>query len=219
MKTEPVTEDLHPDFALEALEGAAPSDQRELLALVHRLPEALPQTGGPAALRTRLLEETSRAPERYAPFTRALSDLYDLPRDAIGELLRRSADARAWKRSGLPGIKTLQVQAGLGRQDAQTYLVKFQAGVRFPEHQHDGLETVLILAGSYTESGGKQYDTGDIHVMEPGTAHSFTIAKDEDCVAATLLHGGLNFRSLPLRWLARLLGHGAASRQGRPTRA
>jgi hypothetical protein len=26
-------------------------------------------------------------------------------------------------------------------------------------------------------------------------------------VAATVLHGGLNFRSLPLRLLARLLGH------------
>jgi hypothetical protein len=43
--------------------------------------------------------------------------------------------------------------------------------------------------------------------MEPGTAHSFTIAKDEDCVAATLLHGKLNFRSLALRGLARLFGH------------
>lgn len=207
MKTEPVTQDLHPDFALEALEGAAPSDQRELLDLVHRLPEALPQAGGPTALRARLLEETSRAPERYAPFTRKLSELYDLPRDVIRELLRKSADPRSWKRSGLPGIKKLPVQAGPGRQGAQSYLVRFQAGVRFPEHQHDGLETVLILAGSYTESSGKEYSTGDIHVMEPGTTHAFTIAKDEDCVAATLLHGGLNFRSLPLRLLARLLGH------------
>jgi len=207
MTTEPVTEDLHPDFALEALEGAAPSDQRELLEVVHRLPDALPQTGGPAALRARLLDETSRAPERYAPFTRTLSELYDLPRDDIRGLLQQSADPRAWKRSGLPGIKKLQVQAGAGRRGAQTYLVKFEAGVRFPEHQHAGLETVLIMAGSYTESSGKQYDTGDIHLMEPGTAHSFTIAKDEDCVAATLLHGGLNFRSLPLRLLARLLGH------------
>jgi predicted ChrR family anti-sigma factor len=207
MKTEPVTEDLHPDFALEALEGAAPSDQRELLDLVHRLPEALPQTGGPATLRARLLEETSRAPERYSPFTRTLSELYDLPRDDIRRLLQQSADPRAWKPSGLPGIKKLHVQAGPGRRGAQTYLVKFEAGRRFPEHQHDGLETVLIMAGSYTESGGKQYDTGDLHVMEPGTAHSFAIAKDEDCVAATLLHGRLNFRSLPLRLLARLLGH------------
>jgi predicted ChrR family anti-sigma factor len=207
MKTEPVTENLHPDFALEALEGTAPTEQRELLEVVHRLPEALPQGGGPAAVRARLLEETSRAPERYSPFTRTLSELYDLPRDDIRALLKRSADPSAWRHSGLPGIKKLPVKAGASRRGAQTYLVKFAAGVRFPEHHHDGLETVLIMAGSYTESGGKQYDTGDIHLMEPGTAHSFTIAKDEDCVAATLLHGGLNFRSLPLRVLARLLGH------------
>ncbi len=202
-----MTEDLHPDFAREALEGTDPADQGELLELVHRLPEALAFGGGPAALRARLLEETSRAPERYAPFTRTLSELYELPRADIRALLERSADAAAWKMSGLPGIKKLPVQAGSSRRGAQTYLVKFAAGVHFPEHHHDGLETVLIMAGSYTESGGKQYGTGDIHLMEPGTAHSFTIAKDEDCIAATLLHGGLNFRSLPLRLLARLLGH------------
>ncbi|MES1182936.1 MAG: cupin domain-containing protein [Myxococcales bacterium] len=207
MKTEPVTENLHPEFALEALEGTAPSEQRELLEVVHQLPAALPHAGGPAALRARLLAETSRAPERYAPLTRTLSELYDLPRDDVRALLERSADPRAWKRSGLPGIQKLPVHAGAARRGAQTYLVKFQAGVRFPEHHHDGLESVLIMAGSYTESTGKQYKTGDLHLMEPGTAHSFTIEKDEDCVAATLLHGRLNFRSLPLRLLARLLGH------------
>lgn len=210
MKPDPVTEDLHPDFALEALEaleGVTRSDQRELLDLVHCLPGALPQALSPAGLRARLLEETSRAPERYAPFTRTLSELYDLPREDVRQLLQRSADVRAWKRSGLPGIQKLPVRPGESRRGAQTYLVKFAAGVSFPEHAHEGLETVLIMAGSYTDSSGKQYDTGDIHLMEPGTAHSFTIAKDEDCVAATLLHGSLNFRSLPLRWLARLLGH------------
>ena len=207
MTTQPVTEDLHPDFALEALEGRDPTDQRELLELVHRLPEALPRGDGPAALRTRLLDETARAPERYSPFIRTLSELFDVPRDDVRALLQRSTESSAWKMSGLPGIKKLPVKAGAGRAGAQTYLVKFAAGVHFPEHHHDGLETVLLLAGSYTESGGKHYGTGDLHVMEPGTAHAFTIEKDEDCVAATVLHGGLNFRSRPLRLLARLLGH------------
>lgn len=207
MKTRPVTEDLHPDFALEALEGTDPIDRRELLELMQRLPEALPAGAGPAALRARLLAETSRAPERYSPFTRTLSELFDISRDDVRAVLQRSAEPGAWKLSGLPGIRKLPVTAGAGRAGAQTYLVKFSAGVRFPEHQHDGVETVLILAGSYTETGGKRYGTGDLHVMEPGTAHAFTIEKDEDCVAATVLHGGLNFRSLPLRLLARLLGH------------
>jgi predicted ChrR family anti-sigma factor len=207
METDPVTEDLHPDFALEALEATDPAEQRGLLEAVHRLPEALPVIEGPAALRARLLEETSREPERYAPFTRTLSELYDLPRQDILALLEQASQPGAWQASGLPGIKKLPVKAGASRRGAQTYLVKFAAGVRFPEHHHEGLETVLIMAGSYTESSGKVYATGDMHLMEPGTAHSFTIAKDEDCVAATLLHGGLNFRSLPLRLLARILGH------------
>ena len=207
MELVPLTEPQPPEFAREALEGTDPAEARELLELVHRLPEALPSRSGSDALRARLLAETSRAPERYAPFTRALSELYDLPRDDVRALLARSADARAWKWSGLPGIMKLPVAAGPSRDRAQTYLVKFGAGVHFPEHHHDGLETVLLLAGAYTDDTGKRYVTGDLHLMQPGTAHAFTIDTDEDCVAATVLHGRLNFRSRPLRWLARLLGH------------
>ena len=207
MQTDTVTDHLHPDFARDALEETEPADQSELLELVHRLPDALPTRSGPAALRARLLEETSRPPERYAPFSRTLSELYDLPRDEVRAMLARSAEPREWKRSGLPGIKKLPIKAGPSCGGAQTYLVKFQAGARFPEHRHDGLETVLIMAGAYTESSGRRFGTGDLHLMEPGTAHAFTIDEDEDCVAATLLHGRLNFRSLPLRLLARLLGH------------
>lgn len=202
-----MTEDLHPEFAREALAGSEPADQRELLELLHRLPEALPLNGAATGGRERLLAEIGRAPERYAPFTRRLSELFDLPRADVRALLERSADERAWKFSGLPGIEKLEVTPGAARRGAQTYLVKFAAGVRFPAHHHAGLETVLILAGAYTEDTGQRHRTGDLHVMEPGTAHSFTIDRDEACVAATLLHGGLNFRSLPLRLLARLLGH------------
>ena len=207
MQIDPVTQHLHPDFAADALEGADLTERNEMLELVHRLPDVLPSRGGPAALRARLLAETARAPERYAPFARTLSELYDLSREDARGLLERAALPREWKRAGLPGIKKLPVLPGPSVKSAQTYLVKFEAGVRFPEHHHDGLETVLIMAGAYTESSGRRFETGDLHLMEPGTAHSFVIDKDEDCVAATLLHGSLNFRSLPLRLLARLLGH------------
>ena len=113
MEIRTLTEDLHPDFALEALEGADPTEQRELLELMHRLPEALPRGGGPAALRARLLEETSRAPERYSPFTRTLAELFDVSRDDVRALLQRSTEPGAWKMSGLPGIKKLPVTAEL----------------------------------------------------------------------------------------------------------
>jgi predicted ChrR family anti-sigma factor len=207
MQNTAVTDDLHPDFASESLAGTDPAARRELLEVVHRLPEALPPEGASTSLRARLLAETSRAPERYAPFTRTLSELFDLPRSDVAALLEQSAEPRAWRMSGLPGIRKIPVRAGASCEGAQTYLVRFGAGVSFPAHRHDGLETVLILAGSYTESTGRVWSTGDLHVMEPGTAHAFTIEKDEDCVAATVLRGGLNFRFLPLRLLARVLGH------------
>lgn len=202
-----MTKDPHPEFALEALEGMDPSERRELLELLEHVPSAFVVPPGPSAVRARLLEETAREPERYAPFTRRVSELYDISREDARRVLERISDAKSWRASGLPGIKKLAVAAGASRADAQTYLVRFAAGARFPEHHHDGLETVLLLAGSYTEDGGKLYQSGDMHVMEPGTSHSFEISRDEDCIAATLLHGKLNFRSLPLRLLARILGH------------
>jgi ChrR Cupin-like domain len=202
-----VTKHLPPDFARQAIEGSDPVAQRELLEVMNCLPEALPLAPPPIAVRTRLLEAIGEVPERYAPLARRLSELYDLPRAEVLGLLERSGDRRAWKASGLPHIEKLPVRAGSACVGAQAYLVKLAAGVRFPSHQHDGLETVLILSGSYTEDTGTRYQTGDVHVMEPGTAHSFTVDRDEDCVAATRLYGGLNFRSLPLRILARLLGH------------
>jgi predicted ChrR family anti-sigma factor len=196
-----------PDLVREVLEGTEPAERQELFELIQRLPEALLPAPAPAQLRARLLEETTRAPERYAPLTRAVSELFDLPREQAGELLRRSAEPRVWKFAGLPGIQKLAVGSGPRCRGAQAYLVRFAAGRHFPEHRHDGLEQVLILGGSYTEDAGRTYATGDLHVMQPGTAHAFTIANDEDCIAATLLEGKLNFRSLPLRLLARLLGH------------
>jgi anti-sigma factor ChrR (cupin superfamily) len=207
----------YPQFAREALEGTDPADRRDLLEQALRLPEALAPGSAPTRVREGLLQEVARAPERYAPLLPAVSELFDIPRGDAQALLERSVDPKAWRRSGLPGIKKLPVEVGVSRARAQAYVVTFAAGASFPEHHHDGVETVLLLAGSYTEysstytgaarSAERVYRTGDIHLMEPGTAHSFEIAPAEDCVAATLLHGKLNFRSLPLRLLARLLGH------------
>jgi predicted ChrR family anti-sigma factor len=203
-----VTEHLHPDFAIDALEGTEATEARALLDAVHCLPEALDASSpAPSGLRAKLLLETSRAPERYAPFARSLSEMYDLPRAQVQELLTRTARPSAWRRSGLTGIQKLAVAPGPGVVGAQTYLVKFAAGVHFPAHVHRGQERVLLIAGAYTEDNGRRFETGDFHVMEPGTEHGFTIASEEDCVAATVLHGGLNFKSLPLRLFARLLGH------------
>jgi predicted ChrR family anti-sigma factor len=202
-----VTSDSKPDFVREALDGSDPAEHQELLELMQHLPEALPVAPKPERLRARILEETARAPERYAPLARAVGELYDLPREQAWALLQHSAEPRSWKFAGLPGIKKMAIVPGPSRRDAQAYFVRFAAGRRFPEHRHDGLEQVLILAGSYTEDSGRTYATGDLHVMQPDSAHAFTIADDEDCVAATLLQGKLNFRSLPLRLLARLLGH------------
>jgi quercetin dioxygenase-like cupin family protein len=207
MPVRPVPEDLHPTFAEEALEHAGEAERARLLPLAHVLADALPAHAEASTLRARLLAEVARPPERYAPFSRQLGELYDLPPADVRRLLELSAEPRAFRPSGLPGIRKLRVEAGPGCAGAQAYLVRFAAGVRFPAHRHDGRETALLLSGGYIEDGGRCFGVGDVHAMDPGTSHGFTIDADQECVAATVLFGKLNFRSLPLRLLARLMGH------------
>jgi quercetin dioxygenase-like cupin family protein len=199
-----------PEFVREALasdDTPAALGLADSSELIHGLAGVLPASVPPAPLRAQLLDELSRPPERYACFGRALTELFELSRAEVTALLLQSADDAAWQRSGLPGIRTLPVTPGPSVGAAQAYLVRFRAGVRFPAHRHEGREQVLLLAGEYTDDTGRTFRTGDTHIMEPGTEHALTIAREEDCVAATLLVGKLNFRSLPLRLLARLLGY------------
>ena len=75
------------------------------------------------------------------------------------------------------------------------------AGDDVPDAPPRGHEDVLVLEGSYVDSSGAVYNSGDVHTLEGGTEHSFTIAPDEPCVAAAV-HHGIRFSSLGLRLLA-----------------
>ena len=93
MTEEQADKALRLEFALDAIEGTDVAAQRELLELVHRLPEALPRGASPAGLRAKLLAETSRAPERYAlRFDRAQMSL-DAATQGLGVALESATNA------------------------------------------------------------------------------------------------------------------------------
>ena len=103
------------------------------------------------------------------------------------------------------GRRVIDVAGGPRTHGAEAKLVCFAAGMRFPKHRHVGHEAVLLLDGSYTESTGRVYSAGDLHEMATGTEHSFVIAKNEPCVAASL-QAGLEFTGVVMRLLAKLVG-------------
>jgi len=180
-------------------------DEPGLGVPVERLPELLePVDVSPGGLE-RLMSAVAEAPLRYAPFFERLSNLYDLSEADVRALLERSRDAAAWRRAPLPGLELLNVDGGPKLAGTHAYLARFAAGMKFPKHRHAGKEDVLILEGSYTDSSGTVYRSGDVHHMDGETEHAFTIAVDEPCVAAAV-HHGIRFSSLGMRVLAKLFG-------------
>jgi hypothetical protein len=195
-----MTEQKPPEFVGDVL-----LDEPALGATVERLPELLEAVAvSPAALE-RLMGAVAEPPLRYAPFFARLASHWDLSEADVRALLERSRTAAAWRRAPLPGLELLKVTGGPKLAGTEAYLARFAAGMKFPMHRHLGHEDVLILEGSYTDESGTVYRSGDVHHMDGGTAHTFTIAPDEPCVAAAV-HRGIRFTSLAMRVLAKLFG-------------
>jgi quercetin dioxygenase-like cupin family protein len=189
-----------PEFASETL-----AEEPELAAPIGRLSELMNPATVPAGSLERLMIEVSLPPLRYAPFFDRLSELWDLPESEVRGVLERSRDKSAWSRAPLPGLELIRLQGGPRIEGTEAYLARFAPGLSFPMHSHHGHEDVLILEGSYHDDSGTLYRAGDVHTMQAGAAHAFTITRDEPCVAAAV-HRGIRFRSLGMRVLAKLFG-------------
>ena len=193
-------DDTAPEFAALVL-----AEQPELALPLGQLTELLDPASVPAGSLERLMIAVSQAPLRYAPFFERLSELWDLPESDVRGLLDRTRDKQNWRKAPLPGLELIAVRGGPRVAGTQAYLARFAPGMTFPTHGHHGREDVLILEGSYTDHAGKVFRSGDVHAMEAGGEHSFTIGPDEPCVAAAV-HRGIRFRSLGMRVLAKLFG-------------
>ena len=194
-----------PEFVREAF-ADAPEEQAPDAASVDRALSLLLDPEPPRSeARQRLLDTVSHAPARYAPFFGRLAELFDLPESEVEAQLAPLDAPRAWQATGLWGIKNHRVRGGARVRDAETLIVRFEPGTRFPHHRHTGLERVLVLEGGYTNDDGIEYRAGDLHEMQAGTAHAFAVAKDEACVFASVVTGR-RFSAWPLRVLSKLLG-------------
>ncbi|HTQ08131.1 MAG TPA: cupin domain-containing protein [Polyangiaceae bacterium] len=181
------------------------ADEPELAAPLGGLTELFDPASVPAGSLERLMLEVAEPPLRYAPFFDRLAELWDLSEPDVRAVLERTRDKRAWRRAPLPGLELMRVEGGPRLRGTESVLARFAPGMTFPPHGHRGHEDVLILEGSYTDNHGKLFRSGDVHSMEAGGEHSFTIGKDEPCIAAAV-HRGIRFRSLGMRVLAKLFG-------------
>lgn len=153
--------------------------------------------------RARLLAAVRDLPMRYGPFFQRLGELWDLPEARVSEVLAFANDAGHWQRTVLPGVRQIELQGGPRTEGARVRLLKFSRGLRFPRHRHVGLEYVLVLEGSYTDSDGHDVGPGDLQVMQPGSEHGLRVHSHEPCVAG-LVQFGMAFTGPVLRWVSKL---------------
>lgn len=156
--------------------GHSIEDTAEDATLVDALAEvltAVPQAGGTPAGRNRLLAELRRRPHRLVRFANDVAQLADISRDAAETLLEALDDDGLWESGLLPGVEAFWVRGGPATRNAIRGFVRVASGQTFPEHEHLGAETVLVMQGIVEDSRGAAWYPGDIVTADAGTRHGF----------------------------------------------
>jgi putative transcriptional regulator len=154
------------------------------------LSEALEPAELPTELRERLLRNTQTA-NRFSDFVGQVATLLDYSADAADTLLRLIDEASSWVLGPSPGSSLVHFDPGPRLGNALTGFVKIAAGMPFPEHEHVGAETILVLQGSYEDSNGTIYRTGDSVVNADGSVHDFSALPGPDLIYLVILGTGI----------------------------
>jgi anti-sigma factor ChrR (cupin superfamily) len=175
--------------------AALASEQAAAEAALASLAVALPPVAPPPGLRDRLMA-SARGPGRFAPFIDRLARLVDLAAARAQELLASLSRPDVWQPSPGPNVRLVHFDGGPACAGADAGFVRLDAGTAFPEHRHLGDETVLVLQGSYLDSGGATIRPGDVIKMPKGSSHHFTAGPDEDLIYAVVVFEGIEIAGI-----------------------
>ena len=125
-------------------------------------------------------------------------EVLELQTGIVGALA--SADASAWRTTRHAGVSwRLLHLCDAAQGGAATVLVRMEPGSSYPEHEHLGVEEVLILAGGYRDSDGEhragsylRYPQGSRHGPTAiGDARLPVSAANPACSLFAIAHGGV----------------------------
>jgi len=155
---------------------------------------SLASVAPPPSLRARIVGSLAG---RFAGRVEQLATFFDLTAEAAGELLDSLDSTAAWEDGPMPGLRILTLPAGPRRAGAYTGLARMAPGFHFPAHRHIGREEMLVLAGGFRQHDGHRVETGEVLHRPAGSAHDFVVFDDEECIAAVVQYGGVEFGVLP----------------------
>jgi len=171
--------------------SADPGELAEWQALVADLDDDLPAPPPPSLFdRIRQTADAQREPEALVSKVAGL--LGDTARRAR-YLLRMLHDAEPWIEL-FPGCKLMHVQPGpaIAGPRMDVGFVTLDANVPFPEHEHVGEETVLIISGELVDlTSGARASAGALVTMAAGTEHTVAAGPDGAVTYLVVVDGGV----------------------------
>jgi hypothetical protein len=185
-----------PEIVLAALDSADDSELAAAAESLAFLSGALPHDPPSAIGRERLLRVIGSGSERWAPFVDRLAQFFDLGVERIREITAKIDDLASWEAGPMPGIELVHFSGGPRLASADTGLVRMPPGLVFPKHRHLGVESILILHGSYTDDAGRTWGPGDLHVSTTDSEHAFVVS-DQGVLYALSLEGDIWIEGMP----------------------
>lgn len=137
---------------------------------------------------------------RFDALAERVAGMLDIDADAAREMLDRAGLIENYEPSPFPGVRLAHVVGGPRVTDAITGFVRIEADAAFPDHDHLGAETVLIVQGSCLDMpSGNIYRSGDLVYGRPGEVHTVIARPGPDLVYLAVLFEGLRVGEMELR--------------------
>ncbi len=111
------------------------------------------------------------------------------------DYIGRDFSSIKWRGLG-GGVKHSVLKTG-GKATAR--MLYIPAGMKMPDHGHNGLEATLVLQGAFSDEDGR-YGRGDIEIADEDFDHTPIAEDGEDCICLAVTDAPLKFNS----WIPRI---------------
>lgn len=149
-----------------------------------------PPARPPAASRDALLS-AARLEGRFERFVEGVARILDVDAAEAARLLDGIHEPTNWHGSPLPDVTLHDLDGGPSVQNAIRGFVRMPGGAVFPEHEHGGGETLLVLQGSFEDTLGSVHHPGEVAEMAAATSHGFRVRPGPDLVYLFVAQTGI----------------------------
>lgn len=144
----------------------------------------------PAELRARVLAAVS-ADGRFGRFVDRVARILDVSMVRARDLLRGIDDPASWVPGPVEGCDLFHLDGGPEAVQAVCGFVRLRPGVEFPDHEHVGDETVLVVQGSFRDGDGTLVPLGTEVEKPGGTRHKLVALDGPDTIYLARIFDGV----------------------------